>query len=171
MRAAPSGRGQRRVPFDPATAAAPSGPALTRLRCQRPAGKRHNVVDGERARALLVQLAHQLPRPSTASGAASAASLALIGSVTAAEAATCLHRGPACSLWSAAYGIFTSHGRPPAGSTHGFAPRFENRVLLGHFGGDSSHDARSSSELRRLWGLQCHTFMVHIIENIQYTRY
>ena len=110
VRAAPSGGGWRRVHSDPATGATPSGPVLTRLRCQRPAGKRHNVVDGERPRALLVQLAHQLPRPSTASGAASAASLALIGSVTAAEAATCLHRCFLAGVMSAAYGTFTSHG-------------------------------------------------------------
>ena len=78
VRAALGGRGQRRVHFDPATAAVPSGPALTRLRRQRPAGKRHDVVDVARPRALRVQLAHQLPRPSPASGTASAAAFALV---------------------------------------------------------------------------------------------
>ena len=48
VRAALSGGGQRRVPFAPATGAARSGPALTPLRCQRPAGKRQDVVDVER---------------------------------------------------------------------------------------------------------------------------
>ena len=116
VRAALSGGGQRRVPFAPATGAARSGPALTPLRRQRPAGKRHDIVDVERPRARLVQLAHQLPRPSPASGAASAASLALIASVTAAEAATHPHRCSVARLMSAAYGDFSSHGRPGRGS-------------------------------------------------------
>ena len=63
MRAALSGGGQRRVPFAPATGAARSGPALTPLRCQRPAGKRQDVIDVERPKARSVQLAHSLPRP------------------------------------------------------------------------------------------------------------
>ena len=63
VRAALGDRGQRRVPFDPATGAARSGPALTRLWCQRPAGKRQDMVDVERPSNPDLQLAHQLPGP------------------------------------------------------------------------------------------------------------
>ena len=94
VRAAPSGGAWRCVHFDPATGATPSGPALTRLWRQRPAGKRHNVVDVERPSSLDTQQAHQLPRPSPASGAASAASLALVCLVLCDDSSTCPHRGP-----------------------------------------------------------------------------
>ena len=117
VRAALSGGGQRRVPFAPATGAARSGPALTPLRCQRPAGKRQDVIDVERPKARSVQLAHQLPCPSPAGGTASAAAFALVCLVLRDGSSTCPHRSAARGLWSAAYRIFTSHGRPPAGST------------------------------------------------------
>ena len=117
VRAAPSGGAWRSVHFDPATGAAPSGPGLTRLRRQRPAGKRQDVVDVERPSSLDTQQAHQLPHPSPASGTASAAAFALVCLVLRVGSSTCPHGSAACTLWSAAYGIFTSHGRPPAGST------------------------------------------------------
>ena len=87
VRAALSGGGQRRVHFAPATGAARSGPALTQLRCQRPAGKRQDVIDVERPKARSVQLAHQLPCPSPANGTASAAAFALFCLVIATAAA------------------------------------------------------------------------------------
>ena len=91
VRAALSGGGQRRVPFAPATGAARSGPALTPLRCQRPAGKRQDVVDVERPGNPDLQLAHQLPHPSPASGTASAAAFALVCLVLRDGSNTCPH--------------------------------------------------------------------------------
>ena len=110
LRAALSGGGQRRVPFAPATGAARSGPALTPLRCQRPAGKRQDVVDVERPSNLELQQAHQLPRPSPASGAASAAAFALVCLVLRVAAAAAPIARRLLRVVSAAYENFTSHG-------------------------------------------------------------
>ena len=58
-----------------------------------------------------------LPRPSPASGTASAAAFALVCLVLRDGRSPCPPRSAASRLWSAAYGIFTSHGRPARGST------------------------------------------------------
>ena len=107
----PERRGQRGVPFAPATGAARSGPALTPLRRQRPAGKRQDVVDVERPSSLEAQQAHQLPYPSPASGTASAAAFALIClwsfATTAAPAPMAAPLAP--------YGLLLTGFLPPTG--------------------------------------------------------
>ena len=115
VRAALSGGGQRRVHFAPATGAARSGPALTPLRCQRPAGKRQDVIDVERPKARSVQLAHQLPCPSPANGTASAAAFALFCLVIATAAAPAPIADAAAPFDPLLTRILPPMGDPPPG--------------------------------------------------------